>query len=161
MTLQKKIGFLIAFLGFVPFWQGHAVQSDRDLSIWPKAEQGYQRFVIQLPHLNNESENKVEIIPQKKIKIDCNLIRMHGDMQTHTLKGWGYDYYQLDKVNLPISTMMACPESSVRYEFVNINTNLPFLTYNSKLPIVVYVPKDIKLSYRIWSAQPLQKAKEK
>jgi ecotin len=34
------------------------------------------------------------------------------------------------------------------------------LRYNSKLPVVLYVPKDVEVRYRVWSAsQDVQKAK--
>lgn len=161
MTLQKQFFLLISFLGLFPFWQGHAAQPKQDLSIWPQAESGYKRFVIKLPTLKNETEAKIEIIPQKKIKVDCNITALQGNMQTKTIQGWGYDYYRLDKVGLPVSTLMACPKNTVQEKFVDVSTNLSLIRYNSKLPIVVYIPKDLHLSYRVWMAKPLQTAKEK
>ena len=50
------------------------------------------------------------------------------------------------------STMMACPDGKAHPEFVPVVGEGFMLRYNSKLPIVVYVPKDIEVRYRIWSA---------
>ena len=60
--------------------------------------------------------------------------------------------YRLNKVSGPASTMMACPEGKTHAEFVPVVGDGFMLRYNSKLPIVVYVPKDIEVRYRIWSA---------
>ena len=48
--------------------------------------------------------------------------------------------------------MMACPEEEKRSAFVAVNLDDPFVSYNSKLPIVVYVPEGFVVRYRVWSA---------
>jgi len=53
---------------------------------------------------------------------------------------------------------MACPpDEPKRSAFVRINPGKDdaqngWLRYNPKLPVVVYVPHDIEVRYRIWSA---------
>jgi len=48
---------------------------------------------------------------------------------------------------------MACPDNSKRQEFVAANLgDAAMQRYNSRLPIVVYVPKEVEVRYRIWSA---------
>ncbi|KAF1019879.1 MAG: Ecotin [Pseudomonas sp.] len=47
---------------------------------------------------------------------------------------------------------MACPDTTKRKDFVPVIGKGFLLRYNSKLPIVVYVPKDVEVRYRIWSA---------
>ncbi|MNO08939.1 Ecotin precursor [compost metagenome] len=51
-----------------------------------------------------------------------------------------------------MSTLMACPESTKTQGFVPVVGDGFMLRYNSKLPLVLYVPKDIEVRYRIWSA---------
>ena len=68
------------------------------------------------------------------------------------IKNVGYPMYRLNKVTGPASTMMACPQGKPHPEFVPVMGEGFMLSYNSKLPIVVYVPKDIEVRYRIWSA---------
>jgi ecotin len=48
--------------------------------------------------------------------------------------------------------MMACPEEEKRRIFVAVHLDDPMLRYNSKLPVVVYVPDGFSVRYRIWSA---------
>ncbi len=161
MFFKKRFLFLISFLSTFPLLHPLAQNSKKNLQIWPKAEKGYQRFIIQLSTLANEDAARIELIPQKKILVDCNTILIHGNMQSKTIQGWGYNYYRLDSISLPASTLMACPNQTKQNKLISISTNLPFIKYNSKLPIVIYVPKDINLSYRVWSASDLYQGTSK
>ena len=60
--------------------------------------------------------------------------------------------YRLVGVAGPASSMMACPGKAKREAFVSVNIDDPFVSYNSKLPIVVYVPEGFTVRYRVWSA---------
>ncbi|MNR68445.1 Ecotin precursor [compost metagenome] len=51
-----------------------------------------------------------------------------------------------------MSTLMACPDGKSKKDFVPVVGDGFRLRYNSKLPIVLYVPKDVEVRYRIWSA---------
>jgi ecotin len=73
-------------------------------------------------------------------------------LEEKNLEGWGYPFYRLDKVIGPMSTLMACPDGKSKKDFVPVVGDGFLLRYNSKLPIVLYVPKDIEVRYRIWSA---------
>jgi len=49
--------------------------------------------------------------------------------------------------------MMACPPGDTKTEaFVLVRGTGFKQRYNSKLPVVVYVPKDFEVRFRIWSA---------
>ena len=125
-----------------------------DVAPYPKAEAGFSRQVIQLPKQKNEDDFKVQIIAGKTLQVDCNQQRLGGKLEEKTLKGWGYPMYRLSKVSGPMSTMMACPEGKTHEGFVPVVGDGFVLRYNSKLPIVLYVPKDVEVRYRIWSASP-------
>lgn len=176
MLLYKRFFSLLswAFLA-LPFFpaQGFSASSTtaspaksskatKELAIWPKAQENFKRIIITLPAKTDEATLRIELIPQKTMQVDCNSVVLRGNMETKNLQGWGYDYYVLNNVSSPISTQMACPKQDKKQvKPVEIMTNLSFLLYNSKLPLVIYIPKDTQLSYRIWTAGTLQIGQEK
>ena len=132
----------------------------KDVAPYPEAEKGFTRQVIHLPAQADESAYQLEILAGKTLKVDCNRQRLGGSLEERTLEGWGYSYYRLDKVSGPASTLMACPDSKKTEAFVPVVGDGFLLRYNSKLPVVVYVPKDVEVRYRVWTAsQDVQKAK--
>ena len=52
--------------------------------------------------------------------------------------------------------MMACPPGSQRPGVAQTQGTL--LRYNSKLPVVVFVPEGMGLRWRVWSAGAIQHA---
>jgi ecotin len=123
-----------------------------DVASYPKADEGFVRQVIHLPKQAQEENFKVEILAGKTLTVDCNRQRLGGTLEEKTLEGWGYSYYRLDKVSGPASTLMACPDGKTRKDFVPVVGDGFVLRYNSKLPIVIYAPKDVEVRYRLWSA---------
>lgn len=161
-SLSKFSLFLLCCFSMIFFTMtGNATNKKDPMSIWPKAELGYKRVVIQLPTLKDEDAYRVELVPQKTMKADCNHIMINGKIEIKPLTGWGYEYYVLSQISPPASTRMACFPAVTQSKSITIQTDLSFIRYNSKLPIVVYIPKDVQLSYRIWSAAPLQNAENK
>ncbi|MBD9632515.1 serine protease inhibitor ecotin [Pseudomonas sp. PDM19] len=131
-----------------------------DVAPYPKAEDGFVRQVIHLPKQAQEENFKVEILAGKTLTVDCNRQRLGGTLEEKTLEGWGYSYYRLDKVSGPASTLMACPDGKSRQDFVPVVGDGFVLRYNSKLPIVIYAPKDVEVRYRLWSAsEKVEKAR--
>ncbi|MCU1747885.1 serine protease inhibitor ecotin [Pseudomonas sp. 6D_7.1_Bac1] len=123
-----------------------------DVAPYPKAESGFTRQVIHLAPQTREDNYQVEILAGKTLTVDCNHQRLGGVLEEKNLEGWGYPFYRLEKVIGPMSTLMACPGGQSKQDFVPVVGDGFLLRYNSKLPIVLYVPKDIEVRYRIWSA---------
>jgi ecotin len=121
---------------------------------YPPAEEGYKRMVIHLQPLADEDNNKVEIMVGKTLKVDCNKHWFIGHLSEEIAKGWGFTYFILKLVTGPTSTLMACPPGQKEHEaFVQVRSDQGLVRYNSKLPVVVYVPNDFEVHYRIWTAK--------
>ncbi|MDF5808014.1 ecotin family protein [Pseudomonas aeruginosa] len=76
--------------------------------------------------------------------------RLGGELEgKHTLEGWGHSYYRLDKVSGPMSTIRPAPARRRSSASSRWSAKAFLLRYNSKLPIVVYAPKDFEVRYRI------------
>lgn len=119
---------------------------------FPQADDGFQRHVIWLEKQEDEAARKVEIVASQTLEVDCNTHHISGDLEQKTLEGWGYSFYELKEVSPPTTTMMACPTDEKKEEAVTVQGDGYLLGYNSKLPIVVYAPEDIDVSYRVWQA---------
>jgi len=129
----------------------HAAKLE-DTAPYPKAESGFTRQVIHLAPQTRENDFQVEILAGKTMTVDCNNPRLGGILEEKNLEGWGYPFYRLEKIIGPMSTLMACPAGTSKQGFVPVVGDGFLLRYNSKLPLVLYVPKDIEVRYRIWSA---------
>lgn len=130
---------------------------------YPKAEKGMNRQVIYLPKQEHEENFKVELLIGKTLEVDCNHHMIGGTLESKTLSGRGYDYLVLEKLSAPASTMMACPDNTKQRKFVAANLgDAAMRRYNSRLPIVVYVPRDVEVKYRVWKAEDtLNQAEQK
>jgi ecotin len=127
-----------------------ATQKLDEIAPYPDAKSGSTRYVIHLPSIKDEANAKVEILIGKEMNVDCNAHSLGGVVKQNELKGWGYSYYEVADIKGTLSTMMACPEGTNKNQFVTINHNLGLLNYNSRLPLVFYVPNDVTVKYRIW-----------
>lgn len=131
-----------------------AASEHSQLKAFPEAPPGMVRFVIELAHKERDEERgfKVELIAGRVMQTDgVNQIRLGSRIEPRPLKGWGYTYYEVQQESATISTMMAAPEGAPKVrQFV---TTAPLsIHYNSRLPIVVYVPEEYEVRYRIWAA---------
>lgn len=149
------VGMLLAVSSFGT-WAGAAPLASLDkVAPYPQAQVGMTRQVISLPPQDDEEALRVELLIGKTLQVDCNRQRLMGQLASHTLPGWGYDYLVLDKISGPVGTLMACPDAQRHPAFVTLSLGDQALQrYNSQLPLVIYVPQDVQVKYRIWQAQP-------
>jgi ecotin len=132
-----------------------------ELKAFPVAKEGMERLVIHLsPKERGEEDFKVELISGKVMPTDgVNQMRLGTTIEPRPLKGWGYTYYEVTGSDVAISTMMAAPEGGQKQErFVQGDALL--IRYNSRLPIVIYVPRGYDVRYRIWSAGVTKQAQK-
>ncbi|WP_152287664.1 serine protease inhibitor ecotin [Flavicella marina] len=123
--------------------------ADYDLSMYPKANDSVQRYVIELPIRADEGLYNLEIWAGQTKEVDCNKHSLVGKFNKKTVKGWGYSYYEFETNGMIMSTQMACPDAKVSEKFIRSKTE--HVRYNSKLPVVIYSPKNIEIEYAIWS----------
>lgn len=129
-----------------------------DLDAFPAPESNYERHVIRLPVGNYEDNLKIELLAGKVEEVDCNPTHYTGQLTEKTLEGWGYNYYELSDLTGPVSTKMACPDEDKSLKFIPVLTTGSLLQYNSRLPVVVYLPEGLELRWRTWVATPYNTA---
>jgi ecotin len=121
-----------------------------DLEMFPKAETGFKQVYIQVPIIENEENYKIELHIGKEALVDCNQHALIGEVAEQTLEGWGYTYFKVNTDGSMASTKMACLDSKLERKFIKIAPQL--LRYNSRMPVVVYVPEGISVKYKIFKA---------
>jgi ecotin len=129
---------------------------------YPPAQAGEERHVLHLATEADESALKVELIVGKVIETDgVNRYSLGGKITAGTVKGWGYPRYDAT-VGQAASTLIGVidPKPPVK-KFVAIGGEPYLIRYNSKLPVVVYVPEGFEVRYRIWKVSSEPKPMDK
>lgn len=150
---------LILWFGWFAFislaWVADAKEP---LEAFPPAKDGMIRHVIELPEQENEELFRVELIVGKTVEVDpVNQHFLGGNLQEQDLAGWGYSYFVLEQFGPLAGTLMAAPEGAAKVEkFVRLGGEARFLRYNSKVPLVVYLPEAGELRWRLWRAGDIQ-----
>ena len=146
--MKRKLTVLLTgcLLTLIPLY----AQPKENIHMFPEAKEGYVRYVVEVPKTDNDFDHKVELLIGKKMLTDCNQRSLWGKIEDIPLKGWGYTYVVVSDIQNGPSTMMQCLEPPTE-KFITIRDDLR--RYNSRLPIVVYVPKGYEVRYRIWNAE--------
>ncbi|KMQ68830.1 ecotin [Chryseobacterium sp. FH2] len=139
---------LVMLVGVNAFAQKKAEKFEKlQIEMFPKAKEGYKQVYIQLPIAKNENDLKVELFVGAEKTLDCNKHFLVGNVKTQDLQGWGYSYYDVESNGEVGGTLMACLDKKLTKQFVTLQPEI--VRYNSKLPLVFYVPKDLEVRYRI------------
>ena len=126
-------------------------QTDESTKMFPAPKQGMEQHRLILPTLDNEANYMVEVQIGKTQLVDCNKHSLFGELTEHSVKGWGYNYYQVDSIKPGPSTKMACFDQAKNETFLTIPGTLT-IQYDSRLPKVFYIPQGSELRYRVWTA---------
>ncbi len=134
--------------------------AEDNLKAFPPAEEGMVRYVLQLPEQTDESAFMVELIVGKTVEVDAqNRFFFGGRIEAETIVGWGYTRYVVGKLGAMAGTRMAAdPNAPKVARFITLGGEPYLVRYNSRLPIVIYVPEGAEARYRIWSAAAEAKA---
>ncbi len=131
-----------------------AALADANLQAFPPAGPGMTRHVLQLPGQADESALQVELVVGKTVATDAhNRYFFGGRIEAQSVPGWGYTRYVVNALGPLAGTLMASDPAVPKVErFISLGGQPFLLRYNSKLPLVVYVPEGAEVRYRIWSA---------
>jgi ecotin len=156
--MKAWVTSVLLFLFAVP-----SAQAADSMRAFPSAEKGIARYVLQLPSQDDESAFKVELIVGKTVQVDeRNRYFFGGKIEAETIKGWGFTRYKVSKLGMMAGTRMAVdPNAPKVARFVPLGGEPYLIGYNSRLPVVVYVPEGVEVRYRIWAAGAEVKAIEK
>ena len=134
-----------------------------NLKAFPAAEAGMSRYVLQLPKLEDESVFRVELMVGKTVQLDKqNRYFFGGRIEEEVIQGWGYTRHLLRALGPLAGTLMAVdPNAPKAARFVSLGGEPYLIRYNSRLPVVVYVPEGVEVRYRIWSAGAKVESMEK
>ncbi len=132
------------------------VVAQDNLKAFPEADDGSARFVLQLPEKPDESLFKVELLVGKKQKLDeLNSYFFGGKINSQTVEGWGFTKYVVSDLGPLAGTLIAVDPNLPKVDrFITLGGDPFLIRYNSKIPLVVYVPKDAEVRYRIWRTEP-------
>jgi ecotin len=129
-----------------------ALHAADDLEVFPPACQGMRRFVINIPPQKHEQLLRVELLIGRNMMLDQgNRYFFGGALEKKSLAGWGYDYYELKELGPLAGTLMAVDPKLPKVErFITLGGDPQLLRYNSRLPLVIYLPQEADVRYRIW-----------
>ena len=148
MKMVFPVALLLVFFAVMSACAGD------NMKAFPPAEEGMARHVLQLPKQEDESAFKVELIVGKTVQVDeSNRYFFGGEIERETIEGWGFPRYIVAKLGPMAGTLMAIDASAPKVNrFIALGGEPYLIRYNSRLPIVVYVPEGVGVRYRIWSA---------
>jgi ecotin len=127
---------------------------EKQLKAFPPADKGMVRHVIRLDKQADESVIQVELIVGKTIKDDLvNDMAFTGQIEAMDVKGWGYTRYVVSNLGGIVSTAKDGNRPLVD-RFVTLSGGPYLIRYNSRLPVVVYVPEGAEVRYRVWRTPP-------
>ncbi len=148
----KKL-VLSAFLSF--FLAVPVARAADNMKAFPPAAEGMARHVLQLPKLDDESLFRLELLVGKTVLTDAgNIYFFGGEIEEETIEGWGFPRYLVKELGPMGGTLIAVdPNEPKVARFVTLGGEPYLIRYNSRLPVVVYVPEGVEVRYRIWRTE--------
>lgn len=156
-----KMVWSVLTMGF--FFAALPVSAGDNMNAFPPPAEGQIRYVLQLPVQEDETNFKVELIVGKTVEIDeVNQYFFGGEITRETIAGWGFPRFLVSELGPMAGTLMAVdPDAPKTNRFIRIGGEPYLIRYNSRLPIVVYVPTGVDVRYRIWRADAEARIVEK
>lgn len=153
---MKRLNALCIPFVLVLFLSASTVVGADNMKAFPEAEPGMVRHVLHLPVQRDESLFRVELVVGKTVRTDKqNRYFLGGKIEHENIAGWGFTRYVVNEIGPMAGTMMAVDPNAPKVDrFVTLGGEPFFIRYNSRLPVVVYIPEGAEVRYRLWSADP-------
>ena len=135
------------------------VNAGDNMKAFPPPDNGQIRYVIQLAERDGESNYQVELFVGQTVEIDeINQYFFGGQIKKESIVGWGFTRYVVSELGPMAGTRMAVdPNAPTVDRFIRLGGEPYLIRYNSRLPVVVYVPEGVEARYRIWRVEPESK----
>ena len=140
-----------------------------NLTGYPDPAPGLKRWVIQPSGLLPKSADplisahpldwRIQLIVGQTVRLDCNTKRLSGFGMTMRMlpKASGKALFEVKGPVAVISTKMACPDDQpTRTSFLSLGKQPYLVPYNASWPIVVDLPENVQLRWRVWKAETRQ-----
>jgi ecotin len=148
MKITYRILFNIILVFSIPFISiGQNIES-KIQELFPQPENEYTIQYITLPYVISEENLKVEVYVGEDILSGYSNYILNGVIKEYFLEGYGYPYYTVKSEGLSVSNDAVSIENNVK-KFVYMPPKL--LPYNSQVPLVFYLPKNLKVRYKIYN----------
>ncbi|MFN6139685.1 MAG: ecotin family protein [Planctomycetota bacterium] len=133
-----------------------AQQPQDNMKAYPPAADGMKRVVVYLESKEEEDDYRIELMVGKTVEVDAaNRFFFSGTLEEETIEGWGFPKYIVKQIGPMAGTRIGVdPDAPKVKRFVKLGGEPKLLRYNSKLPLVVYVPKDAEVKLKVWVASP-------
>ena len=133
-----------------------SINAEDNMKAFPPPDVGKIRYVIPLAEQDDESNFQVELIVGQTVEIDeINRYFYGGQIKKKVIVGWGFTRYVVSELGPMAGTLMAVdPNAPKVNRFIRLGGEPYLIRYNSRLPVVVYVPEGVEVLYRIWRADP-------
>ena len=153
-----RIVFAVAAMFFI--FTLFSVNASDNMKAFPPPDKGQIRYVIHLAEQDDESNYQLELIVGQTVYIDdINQYFFGGQIKKESIAGWGYTRYVVNELGPMAGTMMAVDPNTPKVDrFIRLGGGPYLIRYNSRLPVVVYVPEGVDVRYRIWRAEADPKA---
>lgn len=151
----STFSLLLFFIGSL---LGRTVLAEDDLKAVEPASPGQVRHVLRLPPQEDEFDFQVELIVGKTVQVDeVNRFFFAGKIVESSIPGWGFPRFDVAALGPMAGTLIGVDPDAPKVErFVRLGGEPVLIRYNSKLPVVVYVPEGVEVRYRIWTAGDTQ-----
>lgn len=145
--------WVISFLLFLCIVQ--VVEAVNNLEPYPPAEKEMVRYVLHLPKRDDESVLMVELLVGKTLPVDePNRYMFSGEIEPEIVQGWGVILYKVKNLGALTGTLIGTNPSTPKVpRFIPLAGKPYIIRYDSEWPIVVYVPADAEVRYRVWASE--------